>query len=63
MQLQTLNYRRLYEAFNYRLRTFAGGRMATLCRPTAIALLMTERCNARLEADVPHHYKLRQLKL
>jgi len=47
MHLQTLNYPRLYEAFNYRLRTFAGGRMATLCRPTAIALLMTERCNAR----------------
>jgi MoaA/NifB/PqqE/SkfB family radical SAM enzyme len=47
MHLQTLNYRRLYEAFNYRLRTFAGGRIATLCRPTSIALLMTERCNAR----------------
>lgn len=47
MHLQTLNYRRLYEAFNYRLRTFAGGRVAILCRPTSIALLMTEHCNAR----------------
>lgn len=39
--------RRLYEAVNYRLRTIAGGRLATACRPTSIALLMTERCNAR----------------
>src|SRR5215467_3605025 len=45
--LQTLNYRRFYEGINYRLRTFAGGRAANLCRPTSIALLMTERCNAR----------------
>lgn len=42
-----LNYRRVYEGVNYRLRTFAGGHMANLCRPTSIALLMTERCNAR----------------
>ena len=47
MQLQTLNYGRLYETVNYRLRTFAGGRLASFCRPTSIALLMTERCNAR----------------
>jgi len=47
MNLNTVNYRRVYEGVNYRLRTFAGGRLATLCRPTAIALLMTERCNAR----------------
>ena len=40
-------YRRLYEGINYRLRTFAGGRFASHCRPTSIALLMTERCNAR----------------
>ena len=40
-------YKRVYEAFNYRLRTFAGGRWASRCRPTAIALLLTERCNAR----------------
>jgi len=47
MQFQTLNYRRLYEGMNYRLRTIAGGRVASFCRPTSIALLMTERCNAR----------------
>lgn len=41
------NYRRFYEGLNYRLRTVAGGRLASLCRPTSIALLMTERCNAR----------------
>lgn len=40
-------YRRLYEGLNYRLRTFAGGSFASHCRPTSIALLMTERCNAR----------------
>jgi len=39
--------RRFYEATNYRLRTFAGGRLASLCRPTSIAILLTERCNAR----------------
>jgi MoaA/NifB/PqqE/SkfB family radical SAM enzyme len=39
--------RRLYEGINYRLRTFARGRFAGVCRPTSIALLMTERCNAR----------------
>jgi MoaA/NifB/PqqE/SkfB family radical SAM enzyme len=47
MTLINLTYRRFYEGINYRLRTFAGGRVATLCRPTSIALLMTERCNAR----------------
>ncbi len=40
-------YRRAYEGINYRLRSFAGGRWASFCRPTSIALLMTERCNAR----------------
>jgi MoaA/NifB/PqqE/SkfB family radical SAM enzyme len=40
-------YRRLYEGINYRLRTLAGGRVAAFCRPTSIALLLTERCNAR----------------
>lgn len=39
--------KRLYESSNYRLRTFAGSRFASLCRPTSIAILMTERCNAR----------------
>ena len=47
MNSQTLKYPRLYEAVNHRLRTFAGGRLASFCRPTSIALLMTERCNAR----------------
>jgi MoaA/NifB/PqqE/SkfB family radical SAM enzyme len=42
-----LNYRRAYEGINYRLRTVAGGRLAGFCRPASIALLMTERCNAR----------------
>lgn len=41
------SYRRLYEGINYRLRTFAGGRYAGACRPTSIAILLTERCNAR----------------
>jgi MoaA/NifB/PqqE/SkfB family radical SAM enzyme len=40
-------HKRLYDGVNYRLRTFAGGRLASLCRPTSIAILMTERCNAR----------------
>ena len=39
--------RRIYEGANYRLRTIANGRWASQCRPTSIALLMTERCNAR----------------
>ena len=40
-------YRRLYQGFNHRLRTFAGGRYASACRPTSISILLTERCNAR----------------
>jgi MoaA/NifB/PqqE/SkfB family radical SAM enzyme len=43
----SLAYKRLYEGVNYRLRTFAGGRWAAYCRPTSIALLLTELCNAR----------------
>jgi len=43
----SFSYRRLHEGINYRLRTFAGGRVASFCRPTSIALLLTERCNAR----------------
>lgn len=39
--------RRIYEGANYQLRTFANGRWASQCRPTSIALLLTERCNAR----------------
>jgi len=38
---------RAQDAVSYRLRTFAGGRLASYCRPTAIAILLTERCNAR----------------
>lgn len=40
-------YRRIYTGLNYRVRTMGGGRFASYCRPTSIALLMTERCNAR----------------
>ncbi|MGD1072887.1 MAG: radical SAM protein [Bryobacteraceae bacterium] len=40
-------YRRAYLGINYRMRTFAGGRFASQCRPTSIILLITERCNAR----------------
>lgn len=46
-------YKRLYEGLNYRLRTFSSGRFASLCRPTSIAILLTERCNARcLHCDI-----------
>jgi MoaA/NifB/PqqE/SkfB family radical SAM enzyme len=47
MNTTNLVRRRLYEATNYRLRTFAAGRFAHLCRPAPIAILLTERCNAR----------------
>jgi len=40
-------YRRIYLGISYRLRTFAGGRYAHACRPTSIAIALTERCNAR----------------
>jgi len=44
---------RLHSAVSYRLRTFAGGRLATYCRPTTITILLTERCNARcLHCDI-----------
>lgn len=46
-QSSVFSYRRLHEAINYRLRTFAGGRVASFCRPTSIPLLLAERCNAR----------------
>lgn len=39
--------RRFHEGISYRLRTFAGGRLSSYCRPTSIVLLLTERCNAR----------------
>jgi MoaA/NifB/PqqE/SkfB family radical SAM enzyme len=40
-------YRRAYEVFNYRLRHWAGGRLASHCRPVSIIFLLTERCNAK----------------
>jgi len=40
-------YARVYAAINYRLRSFQAGRWAAYCRPTSIAILLTERCNAR----------------
>jgi MoaA/NifB/PqqE/SkfB family radical SAM enzyme len=40
-------YRRIYEGGNYRLRTFCGGMFTSRCRPTTIAVLLTELCNAR----------------
>jgi MoaA/NifB/PqqE/SkfB family radical SAM enzyme len=42
-----LLYERVYTRVNDRLRTAAGGRLAGLCRPTWISLLLTERCNSR----------------
>lgn len=42
-----LLYKRAYDALNYRLRAFAGGRLASFCWPTWISFLLTERCNAR----------------
>jgi len=40
-------------AVNYRLRTIGGGRLASHCRPTSIAILLTQRCNARcLHCDI-----------
>jgi len=45
--------KRLYEGLNHRLRTVAGGRLASYCRPTSIALLLTEQCTARcLHCDI-----------
>src|SRR5271170_7297219 len=40
-------YRRIYNGANYRLRSFAGGRLAHLCRPVSIMFALTLRCNAR----------------
>jgi len=39
--------RRLHEGVSYKLRTFAGGRLSSYCRPTSIVLSLTDRCNAR----------------
>lgn len=44
---------RVHAAVNHRLRTVAGGSLASYCRPTSIAILLTERCNARcLHCDI-----------
>jgi MoaA/NifB/PqqE/SkfB family radical SAM enzyme len=40
-------FRRAHSAISYRLRGVAGGRLASLCRPVSIGLLISERCNAR----------------
>ncbi len=46
-------YKRAYEAWNHRLRSLAGGRWASSCKPTSIILLLTERCNAKcLHCDI-----------
>jgi len=46
-------YQRGYAGLNYRLRTVAGGRFATFCRPVSIGFVITERCNARcLHCDI-----------
>jgi len=47
MSAAAFAYKRIYDGFNYRLRTFAGSRWASHCRPTSIALAMTGRCNAK----------------
>ncbi len=44
--LETIR-RRAFEAYNYRLRTMAGGRWASHCRPPWPFFLLTERCNAK----------------
>lgn len=45
--------RSLHEGLHYRLRTVAGGRLAALCRPVSIVLLITENCSAKcLHCDI-----------
>jgi MoaA/NifB/PqqE/SkfB family radical SAM enzyme len=40
-------HKTLHEGLHYRLRTVAGGRFASLCRPVSIVLLITENCSAK----------------
>ncbi|PYT02976.1 MAG: hypothetical protein DMF60_19765 [Acidobacteria bacterium] len=40
-------YKRVYEGLNNKLRTVAGGRWSSRCRPTSIGLMLSYRCNAR----------------
>jgi MoaA/NifB/PqqE/SkfB family radical SAM enzyme len=42
-----MTHRRILQAVHSRLRYVAGGRFVQHVRPTAVALLLTERCNAR----------------
>jgi len=45
--------RRVHEGVNYRLRSLAGGRFASHCRPASPLFLLSERCNARcLHCDI-----------
>ena len=46
LQMLDSTYRRTYQGVNFRLRTFATGRLRHHCRPVSIAILLTERCNA-----------------
>lgn len=46
MRILDSTYRRIYQGVNFRLRTFAGGRLSHHCRPASIVILLTERCNA-----------------
>ena len=46
MRILDPTYRRIYQGVNFRLRTFADGRLSRHCRPVSIAILLTERCNA-----------------
>lgn len=47
MSFTSAIYRSLYEGYNYRLRTIAGGRWRDNCNPTSIIILLTELCNAK----------------
>src|SRR5438128_266614 len=47
MELARYARKRLHEGLHHRLRTLAGGKVAVWCRPTSIALLLTEHCTAR----------------
>ncbi len=46
MRVLDSTYRRIYQGVNFRLRTFANGRLSHHCRPVSIVILLTERCNA-----------------
>ena len=52
-------YARMHQALNLRLRTFAGGHWASWCRPTSIAILLTEALQRTVHA-LRHLEKPRQ---